>query len=250
MGTLPVRLYSLLSGQNLDRQGAHPTGCDSRALPIEFSVANWDDMRLRRDFQMGMPQRAAVLSPAEYLKVERAADYRSEYFRGEMFAMAGGSARHSRIKTNMIGQLHSHLKGRPCAAYDSDLRIKCPTGLYTYPDLSVVCGELEFDDEHADTVLNPTLLVEVLSKSTEAYDRGKKFDHYGRIPSLREYVLVLQDEPMVQRFLRNEDGSWNLASVSGLDQIVTFPSIGVGVLLADVYERVDFTIEDDVQRLP
>src|SRR5437867_732050 len=97
---------------------------------------------------MGLPQRVAALTPAEYLRIERAATYRSEYFRGEMFAMAGGSPKHSRIKTNVLSELNTRLKGRPCAAYDSDLRIKCPTGLYTYPDASVICGGLEFDDEH------------------------------------------------------------------------------------------------------
>jgi Putative restriction endonuclease len=137
---------------------------------------------------MGLSQRVADLTPAEYLKIERAALSRHEYFRGQMFAKAGGSSRHCRIKTNVLSYLNSRLKGQPCSTYDSDLRIKCPTGLYTSPDASVLCGELEFDDEHKDTVLNPTLLVEVLSKSTEAYDRGKKFDHYRTIPSLREYV--------------------------------------------------------------
>lgn len=133
---------------------------------------------------MGLPQRVAALSPVEYLSIERASVYRSEYLHGEMFAMAGGPARHSRIKTNLLGQLNSRLKGQPCTTYDSDLRIKCPTGLYTYPDASVICDDLEFDDEHRDTVLNPTLIVEVLSKSTEAYDRGKKFDHYRTFQSL------------------------------------------------------------------
>jgi Uma2 family endonuclease len=103
-----------------------------------------------------------MLKPAEYLTIERAALDRSEYFRGETFAMAGGSARHSRIKTNLLAQLHVRLEGMPCAAYDSDLRVKCSTGLNTYPDVSAVCGPWEFDDEQGDTVLNPMLLVEVL----------------------------------------------------------------------------------------
>ena len=193
---------------------------------------------------MGLPQRVAELTPAEYLSIERAASYRNEYFRGQMFAMAGGSARHSRIKTNVLSYLNNRLKGQPCSTYDSDLRVKCPTGLYTYPDASVLCGELEFDDEHKDTVLNPTLLIEVLSKSTEAYDRGKKFDHYRTIPSLREYVLVSQDEPMVQRFVRNDDDTWTLSAVSSLDQAALLSSIGIDLPLADVYERVDFTPED------
>ena len=192
---------------------------------------------------MGLPQRAAVYTPAEYLHLERAATYRSEYFRGEIFAMAGGSPQHSRIKTNVISQLNSQLKGQPCTTYDSDLRIKCPTGLYTYPDASVICAELEFDDDQRDTVLNPTLLIEVLSKSTEAYDRGKKFDNYRSIPSLREYVLVSQDEPTIQRFLRNDDNTWTLTAVAGLDQTIPLRSIGIDLPLSEVYERVQFTIE-------
>ncbi len=192
---------------------------------------------------MGLPQRIVVLTPAEYLGIERTATYRSEYLRGEMFAMAGGSPTHSRIKTNVLGELRSRLKGNPCAPYDSDLRVKCPTGLYTYPDASVFCSELEFDDEQKDTVLNPTLLVEVLSKSTEAYDRGKKFDHYRTIPSLREYVLVSQEEPMIQRFLRNEDDTWTLSAVADLNQSVRLQSLGIELPLAEVYERVDFTAD-------
>src|SRR5207302_572820 len=135
-----------------------------------------------------------LLSPQEYLARERLADFRSEFYRGEMFTMAGGSPRHSLIKTNLLGELRNALKGRPCTAYDSDLRIRVSaTGLYTYPDASVLCGELQFDDEHRDTVLNPALLAEVLSDSTEAYDRGKTFTHYRQIVSLQEYLLVSQD---------------------------------------------------------
>lgn len=193
---------------------------------------------------MGLPKRVPAFTAAEYLRIERAATYRSEFYRGEMFAMADGSPKHSLIKMNLSGALWSRLRGHRCTAYDSDLRIRCPTGLYTYPDASVICGELEFDDEHKDTVLNPTLIVEVLSKTTEAYDRGKKFDHYRTIPALREYVLVAQDEPMMQRFLRNEDGTWTLTAVSGMDQVLAFKSIEVELPLAEVFDRVDFTAEE------
>lgn len=193
---------------------------------------------------MGLPKRVPSLSAVEYLHIERAAAYRSEFFRGEMFAMAGGSPKHSLIKMNLAGSLWNRLRGHRCTAYDSDLRIRCRTGLYTYPDASVICGELEFDDEHKDTVLNPTLIVEVLSKTTEAYDRGKKFDHYRTIPALREYVLVAHDEPMVQRFLRNDDDTWTLTAVSGLERSLMLNSIGVELPLAEVFDRVDFTAEE------
>ena len=190
---------------------------------------------------MGLPQRAARLTPAEYLKIERAAEIRHEYFNGEMFAMSGGSPHHSLIKMNAGGELRTQLKGRPCTAFDSDLRIQIsPTGLYTYPDISVVCGELEFDDDQRDTVLNPTLLVEVLSDSTEAYDRGKKFEHYRRIDSLREYVLISQKSPTIERYLRNPDHTWTLTAVIGLDASIHLPTIDVTLSLAEVYDRVTF----------
>ncbi len=192
---------------------------------------------------MGSAQRVIVHTPAEYLRLERAATSRNEYLRGEIFAMTGGSFKQSQIKTNILGELRNRLKNKPCAPFDCDLRIKCPTGLYTYPDASVICGDAEFDDEMNDTVLNPTLLVEVLSKSTEAYDRGKKFDHYRTIPSLREYVLVSQDEPMIQRFIRNADETWTLTAVSGLEQTLALRSIGVELPLAEVFERVEFSTD-------
>jgi Uma2 family endonuclease len=186
----------------------------------------------------------AALTPAEYLRIERAAEYRSEYLAGEMFAMAGGSPRHSLIKTNLLRELSAALKRRPCTAYDSDLRIRVSaTGLYTYPDASVICGELQFDDEHRDTVLNPTLLAEVLSDSSEAYDRGKNFDHYRQLPSLQEYLLVSQDNPRLERFARNADGTWTLTIKSGLDQSLELPAIGVTLSLAEVFDKVDFTAE-------
>ena len=190
---------------------------------------------------MGLPQPVTPLTPAEYLKIERAAEIRHEYFNGEMFAMSGGSPPHSLIKVNVGGELRTKLKGRPCTAFDSDLRIQVsPTGLYTYPDISVVCGELEFDDDQHDTVLNPTLLVEVLSDSTEAYDRGKKFEHYRRIASLREYVLISQKTPTIERFLRNPDDTWTLTAVIGLEASIHLPSIEVTLSLAEIYDRVKF----------
>src|SRR5262249_39888199 len=118
-------------------------------------------------------------TPEEYLALERAAERRSEYYAGEIFAMGGASRKHIVIVANISGQLWSQLKGRPCRVYPNDMRVKVsPTGLYTYPDVAVVCGLDQFDDDHQDTLLNPTVIIEVLSKSTEAYDRGKKFEHY------------------------------------------------------------------------
>lgn len=190
---------------------------------------------------MGLPQPIPQMTVAEYLAIEREAPVRSEFFNGEMFEMSGGTSSLSRIKTCTLYELERQLKGRSCVPYDSDLRVLYPTGLYTYPDASVICGPLEFDDDRKDTVLNPTLLVEVLSKSTESYDLGKKFDHYRTIDSLREYVLIAQDEPMIQTFLRNDDGTWTLRVASGLDQHIRLTSIDCEWRLADVYDRVDFS---------
>ncbi len=190
---------------------------------------------------MGLPQRVARLTPAEYLKIERAAEFRHEYFNGEMFAIAGGSPQHSLIKINVGGEFRSQLKGRPCTTFDSDLRIRVsPSGLSTYPDVSVVCDELEFDDDERDTVLNPTLLVEVLSATSEAYDRGQKFSHFRQIASLREYVLISQQSATVERFLRNPDDTWTLTAVIGRDANIHLVSIDVTLSLAEVYDRVTF----------
>ena len=190
---------------------------------------------------MGIPKRQNVITPDEYLRLERAAEYRSEYFAGEIFAMAGGSFRQSLIKTNVSRELSLALKGHTCVACDSDLRIKVnASGLYSYPDASVICEPIEFDDEIRDTVLNPILLVEVLSPSTEAYDRGKKFEHYRRIPSLREYLLVSQESPLIEHYLRTEDKKWMMTEVSGLDATLVLPSLGIELTLREIFDRVDF----------
>jgi Uma2 family endonuclease len=187
------------------------------------------------------PQRISKLTPEEYLAIDRASELRNEYYAGEMFAMVGGSPRHSRIKTNILVELGIRLKGHECAPYDSDLRLRvAATGLYTYPDASVICGPLEFDDERRDTVLNPTVLVEVLSESTEAYDRGKKFNHYRRIESLREYLLVSQEEPKIEHYLRLDDGSWKLTEAAGLEATLRLPSLEIDLPLREVYDNVDF----------
>ena len=197
---------------------------------------------------MSLPQRVARLTPTEYLKLERAAELRHEYFNGEMFAMSGGSPQHSLIKMNTGRDLGNKLKHRPCTAFDSDLRIRVSSsGLYTYPDISVVCGELEFDDNQRDTMLNPTLLVEVLSASSEAYDRGEKFAHYRQIASLREFVLISQKSPSIERYLRNPDETWTLTAVIGRDANIHLPSIDVTLSLAEVYERVTFDDPDSLR---
>jgi Uma2 family endonuclease len=181
------------------------------------------------------------ITPQEYLERERKAEFRSEYFRGEIFAMSGGTPNHSLIKVNLVSELRSKLQNTPCKPYDSDLRVKVEaTGLYTYPDASVVCGEMQFDDRHSDTTINPSLLAEVLSNSSEAYDRGRKFDHYRKIESLKEYVLVSQEQVAVELFSRNDDGTWMLSVFEKMTDTVPIPSLDIGLSVAEIYNRVDF----------
>ena len=191
---------------------------------------------------MGLPALVKKFSPLEYLALERTADYRSQYFQGEIFAMAGGSPRHSQLKTNLIIALGLPLRGHSCTLYDSDLKILVnSTGLYTYPDASIVCGPLELADGQQDVVLNPTVLFEVLSDSTEAYDRGQKFGHYRQIESLREYVLVSQSEVLVERFQRNPDNTWTLTESRGIDSQLALNSVGITIPLREIYDKVDFS---------
>lgn len=191
---------------------------------------------------MALPNRVSNLTESEYLAIERAADFRSEFFEGEMFAMAGGTRRHSMIAVNLGRELSLALKGGPCVVLDSNMRVRVDeTGLYTYPDLSVACdGGGRFADDKEDVLLNPTLLCEVLSDSTEAYDRGKKFEHYRQIPSLREYLLVSQAEPRIEQFLREQGGAWTWREAVGLGAVLELPSLGVSLALAEVFARAEF----------
>jgi Uma2 family endonuclease len=182
------------------------------------------------------------LTEAEYLACERTADFKSEFFDGETFAMAGGSPMHSLIAANLIHALRSKLPGKPCRPFTSDLRLKVEaTGLYTYADVPVVCGELQYAGGEDDTIVNPAVLIEVLSDSTEAYDRGKKFEHYRLIPTLREYLLVSQKEPRIEQFVRQEDGHWLLHEAAGMAAALPLPSLGVTIALAEVFAGVEFT---------
>jgi Uma2 family endonuclease len=186
-------------------------------------------------------QPKTFLSPAEYLELERRAEFKSEYYEGEMFAMAGASRRHAVISTNLIGELRQQLKPRPCEAYSSDLRLRITPDLYTYPDVLVVCGEPQFADDQKDTLLNPTLIIEVLSESTRDYDRGRKFQHYRTLPSLAEYLTVDQDEPHVEHWTRQPENRWLLAEFAGLEPGIRLASIDCVLPLAEIYDKVDWS---------
>ena len=181
------------------------------------------------------------LSPEQYLAIERAAETRSEYFRGEMFAMTGASRNHNLIAGNVGRRLNEQFDDRPCEVYQTDMRVKVsPTGLYTYPDIVVTCGHPKFEDQSVDTLLNPQVVMEVLSPSTESWDRGKKFGNYRRIDSLREYVLISQDRMLVEKFARLPDGEWRLSEVSRPDDRLILDSIACSIKLSEIYARVEF----------
>jgi Uma2 family endonuclease len=181
------------------------------------------------------------LTEDEYLALERVATVRSEFFNGEMFAMAGGTVRHGIVKDNLVRRIGNALDGTPCRTVSADVKVKVSaTGLYTYPDVIIVCGEPQVDRKDQDVLLNPHVILEVLSKSTESYDRGKKFRHFQTIDSLKEFVLISQWEPSVERFHRREDGSWTLTYFEGLDATFRFASLVGELKLSDIYENVTF----------
>jgi Uma2 family endonuclease len=179
------------------------------------------------------------LSIAE-LALERQGGPKHEYFAGEVFAMSGASEAHNLIVANLLREIGTQLKEGPCRVYPSDMRVKVSsTGLYTYPDVSIVCGPSEFDDERRDTLVNPQVVIEVLSESTEAYDRGRKFAHYRTLDSFVEYILVSQDRRLIEQFCRSDDGRWILTAVSDPDGVVELSAAPVRLLVRDVYHRVD-----------
>ena len=182
----------------------------------------------------------SLVTPDEYLQRERRAEFKSEYYRGETFAMAGASAEHNLIVSNCIVNIGSQLKKRPCRVYPSDLRLKVQaTGLFTYPDVTVVCGEPQFEYDRGDVLTNPVLIIEVLSDSTEAYDRGAKFEMYRTIPSLQHYVLIAQDRISVESFTRTTGDEWILRASQELNGAIRLDTIDCDLSLAEVYDKVD-----------
>ena len=183
---------------------------------------------------------ADFITAAEYLELERKAEIKSEYIAGRVYAMSGVSRRHSLIAGNLYREISSQLRGRNCEAHIADMRVKVsPTGMYTYPDIAAICGEPRFEDAHIDTLLNPTVLIEVLSDSTEAYDRGEKFAHYRRIDSLREYALLAQNKIRAEHYRRDGE-EWILTEISDPEGTLHLPSIDCHVSLREIYEKVQF----------
>ncbi len=189
-------------------------------------------------------QRKPFYTPDEYLEFEREAEYKSEYIAGEVFAISGASYTHNIITSNINGEMRSQLRGGSCRAVGSDLRIQTgAAGPYFYPDAVVICGEPQFrSDRRQDTLLNPSVLIEVLSPSTEACDRGEKFAYYRRLESLQEYMLVSQTRPRIEHFTRQGD-LWIMEEFSGLSAVVPLASADCSLPLAEVYEGVMFAEE-------
>ena len=180
------------------------------------------------------------ITPEEYLDRERKAETRSEYFRGEIFAMAGASLRHTIIVGNLFAALHQLLRNKACSVASHDLRIAVTSdGLFTYPDIAVVCGPPAFIDNRQDTVTNPIVIIEVLSESTKDYDRGQKFESYRTLPSLMEYLTVAQDKIHVEHYVRQADQRWILTEYRDANATVTLPSVDAQRSIADMYEKVD-----------
>jgi Uma2 family endonuclease len=176
----------------------------------------------------------------EYLSFERTSDEKHEFIDGDIYLMTGASREHNLIVFNLAATLGNQLRGRACEAYANDMRVKLRGQDYAYPDLAIVCAPPEFEDAHVDTLLNPMLLIEVLSPSTEQYDRGKKFESYRALNSLQEYVLIAQDRPHLERYVRQDQGTWLLSEVNDRDASVELSSIGCTLVLVDIYEKVIF----------
>jgi Uma2 family endonuclease len=193
---------------------------------------------------MSAVARQPYLTAEEYLAIERRAETKSELINGRMYAMAGTALQHNRITRNLLSRLEAQFGDGRCEALSSALRVRVDaTGLYTYPDVVVVCGEPEFEDAELDTLLNPRVILEVLSESTEKYDRGAKFAHYRQLESVQEYVLVAQDRAQVEHYLRQGE-QWLLTPYRGLDAVLRFPTLNCAIPLSEVYARVEFPVGD------
>jgi Uma2 family endonuclease len=192
---------------------------------------------------MAIPVAKRRYTVAEYLELERASDVRHEFHNGEILAMAGGTIRHALVVTNVSGSLWGKLTGKPCRTYGSELKIGIPSDFrFVYPDDSIICGDPVPDpnDPRGESAINPKVVIEVLSPTTEKYDRTKKFEYYRSLDSLEEYVLIASDEPRIETFFRQEDGTWAFQSWTGLDAQVKLRAVPVTLAAGDVYTGVTF----------
>ena len=204
---------------------------------------------------MGLAQLESLVTAEDYLNSEREADERHEYWDGEVYGMAGETFEHGTISVNLVGELRQQLKGKPCWTFTKDMKVRSGSdldlhkwlkGFFSYPDVFVACGELKTHDKYRDIILNPTVIFEVLSEATEAFDRGEKFRRYREnLPTLTDYILVSQTEMLIDHYERSEHGKWILTSVSGTDAILLLESIGCKLELSEIYDRVNFPVATD-----
>jgi Uma2 family endonuclease len=190
---------------------------------------------------MSTPE-SALVSPAEYLEIERLSEIRHEYVNGRMYEMSPGATdAHYLITTNLLGSLLPQIRGRRCRVFTGEARVKIsPTGMYTYPDISALCGEPRLENfKGVDTLLNPSVIFEVLSRTTELYDRGDKFEHYSRLESLQEYVLVSQHRMRVEQFVR-DGANWRLSDLTDPQASLRLAPIDCEIALAEIYRGVEF----------
>ena len=179
------------------------------------------------------------LTAEEYLRLERLAERKSEYFEGEILPMPGVTREHNIINGNLVFELKDQLSGRPCEVYFCEMRVKVPaTESYAYPDVAALCGEPVFEDAKSDTLINPQLLIEILSESTEHHDRGRKLRHYRSIESLREYLLVSQTECRVERYVRQSSGEWVYSDVTSPESLIDLASIACQLPVARIYGQI------------
>ena len=174
----------------------------------------------------------------EYLEMENAALEKHEYYKGEIFAMSGASARHNVISSNLIISLGISLKGKSCQPYGSDMRIHIPeNSLFTYPDISIICGDVTISDEDENTAIGPTVIIEILSPSTRNYDRGEKFMLYRAIPALKNYILVDSESVHVEHFAINKEGLWQLKEYNKINEEIFIETLNISLPMKEVYER-------------
>jgi Uma2 family endonuclease len=186
-------------------------------------------------------QKKNKISREEYLASESVSETRNEYFDGEMFAMAGASREHNQIAGNIVRVLGNQLLEKPCSVFSSDMKVKIqPIGKYSYPDIVVVCEKEKYEDENNDVLLNPVVIIEILSHSTEAYHRGDKFAHYQLLDSLAEYILVSQYVCRVEKFARRDDETWIYSTYQSMEDVAGIEAVKCELPLSELYRKVNF----------
>jgi len=204
---------------------------------------------------MALPQSELQITVEEYLAQERQAEERHEYLDGFVYKMAGETQEHGIISVNLVRELSTRLRGGPCQTFTKDTKVRCgpapqapysTKGLFAYPDLVVVCGERRYHDEHRDVLLNPTVILEILSETTKDYDRGEKFERYRTwLPSLAEYVIIHQTQLRIEHHQRQPTGQWLLTTFDGLDAVLNLPALACSLALRDIYEGVAFPVQTE-----